>query len=117
MTLEACTEALRQHDPDRFGAVLVAAGRAGDLLGRGWLFLAGLVVFGLGSLLAGLAPSPLLLNLARIVMGIGSGLLNPQGIGMIQQFFSGKARGIALACSAASSGSRWRSARCSAGCW
>ena len=27
MTLEACTEALRQHDPDRFGAVLVAEAR------------------------------------------------------------------------------------------
>ena len=79
-----------------FGVVMVAAGRAGDLYGRGRLFMAGLIVFGLGSLLAGLAPSPLLLNLARVLMGLGSGLLSPQGVGMIQQFFAGKARGIAF---------------------
>lgn len=79
-----------------FGVVMVAAGRAGDLFGRGHLFQAGLVLFGLGSLLAGLAPDPVVLNIARALMGLGSGLLNPQGIGMIQQFFAGKARGIAF---------------------
>lgn len=79
-----------------FGVVMVAAGRAGDLFGRGRLFMAGLVVFGVGSLLAGLAPSPVLLNVARVLMGLGSGLLSPQGVGMIQQFFAGKARGVAF---------------------
>ncbi|WP_228389346.1 MFS transporter [Cumulibacter manganitolerans] len=79
-----------------FGVVMVAAGRAGDLYGRGRLFMGGLVVFGLGSLLSGLAPDPVVLNLARVLMGLGSGLLSPQGVGMIQQFFSGKARGIAF---------------------
>jgi MFS family permease len=79
-----------------FGVLLVSAGRAGDIWGRGKLFVAGLVVFGLGSLLAGLAPSILVLNLARVVMGLGSGLLNPQVTGMIQQFFSGELRGRAF---------------------
>ncbi|WP_134324876.1 MFS transporter [Cumulibacter soli] len=79
-----------------FGIVMVAAGRAGDLLGRGQLFIAGLVLFGLGSLVSGLAPTPLVLNIARIVMGLGSGLLSPQTVGMIQQFFAGKARGVAF---------------------
>lgn len=79
-----------------FGVVLVAAGRAGDLLGRGRLFIAGLIVFGLGSLVSGLAPSPLILNVGRLVMGLGSGLLGPQGVGMIQQYFAGKARGVAF---------------------
>ncbi|WP_181276434.1 MFS transporter [Brevibacterium oceani] len=79
-----------------FGVFLVAAGRAGDLFGRGRLFVIGVGVFAAGSLIAGLAPDPLMLNLARIVMGIGSGLLSPQGVGMIQQYFHGKLRGRAF---------------------
>ncbi len=79
-----------------FGILLVAAGRAGDVLGRGRLFVAGLVVFGTGSLLSGLAPSLLALNLARLLMGVGSGLLSPQVTGMIQQYFAGERRGRAF---------------------
>ncbi|MDN6175416.1 MAG: MFS transporter [Brevibacterium sp.] len=79
-----------------FGVLLVAAGRAGDLFGRGRLFVAGVSVFALGSLIAGFAPNPVMLNVARIVMGIGSGLLSPQGVGMLQQYFHGKIRGRAF---------------------
>jgi len=50
-----------------FGVLLVPAGRAGDVMGRGRLFVAGLVLFGLGSLAAGVAPSILALNLARVL--------------------------------------------------
>lgn len=79
-----------------FGVVLVAAGRAGDVFGRAKLFIVGVVLFGAGSLVAGLAPTPLVLNLARVVMGLGSGLLNPQVIGLMQQYFSGTQRGRAF---------------------
>lgn len=79
-----------------FGVFLVAAGRAGDLFGRGKLFVTGVSVFALGSLIAGFAPDPVVLNTARIVMGIGSGLLSPQGVGMLQQYFHGKLRGRAF---------------------
>ena len=79
-----------------FGVVLVAAGRAGDIYGRGWIFVAGLVLFGLGSLVAGLAGDALTLNLARVVMGLGSGFINPQVTGLIQQYFSGATRGRAF---------------------
>ena len=79
-----------------FGVLLVAAGRAGDVYGRGRLFLAGLAVFGLGSLLAGLAPNTTVLNIARALTGLGSGALGPQIIGLIQQFFSGPKRGRAF---------------------
>lgn len=79
-----------------FGVFLVAAGRAGDLFGRGRLFVIGVSVFAFGSLLAGLSPDPLVLNIARIVMGVGSGLLSPQGVGMLQQYFHGKLRGRAF---------------------
>ena len=79
-----------------FGIVLVAAGRAGDLMGRGGFFIVGVVVFTASSVAAGLAPSPDALNAARFVQGLGSGLLNPQGVGMIQQYFQGAERGKAF---------------------
>ena len=79
-----------------FGVVLVPAGRAGDVMGRGRIFAIGMLMFGAGSLASGLAPDVVTLNLARVVMGIGSGLLNPQVTGMIQQYYSGEARGRAF---------------------
>ena len=78
-----------------FGVVLVAAGRAGDVYGRGLIFLAGLVIFTAASILAGFAPDATSLNVARFIQGLGSGLLNPQVLGMIQQHFHGAERGRA----------------------
>ena len=68
-----------------FGVVLVPAGRAGDVMGRGRIFVIGMLLFGAGALASGLAPDVVTLNLARVIMGVGSGLLNPQvaGIGVI----------------------------------
>lgn len=79
-----------------FGVILVAAGRAGDIMGRGGLFLAGVGIFTAASVAAGLAPDAQWLNTARFVQGVGSGLLNPQGVGMIQYYFRGAARGRAF---------------------
>ncbi len=79
-----------------FGVVLVAAGRAGDIMGRGGLFLIGVGIFTASSVAAGLAPNAEWLNAARFVQGVGSGLLNPQGLGMIQHYFRGDARGRAF---------------------
>ncbi len=79
-----------------FGVVLVAAGRAGDLFGRERIFVAGMALFCLASLAAALAPSALVLNLARVVMGIGSGLINPQVSGLIQQHYRGRERAWAF---------------------
>lgn len=79
-----------------FGVILVAAGRAGDILGRGGFFMIGVVVFTLASLACGLALTPRALNVARFVQGVGSGLISPQGIGMIQQYFRGSERGRAF---------------------
>lgn len=78
-----------------YGVVLVAAGRAGDLWGRKPLFLAGILVYVLGSLLSGFAVDALMLNASRLLMGCGAGLFNPQIIGVIQSSFSGRARGRA----------------------
>lgn len=79
-----------------FGVVLVAAGRAGDLMGRSGLFLIGVTLFTLASIAAGLAPDATWLNGARFVQGVGSGLLNPQSLGMIQHYFRGPERGRAF---------------------
>ncbi|GAA4282924.1 MFS transporter [Brevibacterium daeguense] len=79
-----------------FGVMLVPAGRAGDLFGRAKLFVLGVGLFGLASLVAGLAPDVVVLNIARVFMGFGSGFLNPQTVGFIQQYFKGEQRGRAF---------------------
>lgn len=79
-----------------FGVILIAAGRAGDIMGRGGLFLVGVAIFTASSIAAGMATTPDWLNITRFVQGIGSGLLNPQGLGMIQQYFRGGERGRAF---------------------
>lgn len=80
-----------------FGMLLIPAGRAGDARGRRRLFLVGLSLFVIGSALSALAPTILVLNVARVLQGIGSGLLNPQTIGMIHRTFSGQDRAMAFA--------------------
>ncbi len=79
-----------------FGVGLVAAGRAGDIYGRGALFITGVAIFTASSIACGLAQDANLLNIARAFQGIGSGLLNPQAVGMIQQHFRGAERGRAF---------------------
>ena len=79
-----------------FGAVLIAAGRAGDILGQGGLFFIGMLVFTAASLGGALAPDPLTLNIARLVQGLGAGAMSPQVYGMVQRHFRGSARGRAF---------------------
>lgn len=75
-----------------FGIPLVAAGRVGDATGRRRVFMLGVALFTLGSLLAALAPNIEVLVAARILQGLGAGLINPQTTGIIQANFSGQAR-------------------------
>jgi MFS family permease len=60
-----------------YGGFLLLGGRAADLYGRRAVFLAGLVLFGVMSLAAGLAPNAGLLVAARAVQGIGAALTVP----------------------------------------
>lgn len=80
-----------------FGVLLVPSGRAGDVIGRRRMLLVGIALFTLGSLMAGLAQDIVVLNIARVVQGLGSGLVNPQAIGLIQQHFRGQERAKAFA--------------------
>src|SRR6059058_5862990 len=80
-----------------FGGFLLLGGRAADLLGRRRLFLAGVVVFTLASLLAGLAWSEGSLIAARSVQGLGAAIISPAALSILTTTFSeGRERNIAL---------------------
>ncbi|HET6547056.1 MAG TPA: MFS transporter, partial [Solirubrobacter sp.] len=70
-----------------FGGLLLLAGRIGDLMGRRRVFLAGLAVFTVASLLCGLATGPEMLIAARFVQGIGGALSSAVILGMIVMLF------------------------------
>jgi MFS family permease len=80
-----------------FGLPLIAAGRAGDVLGRSTVFCVGVGIFSVASLVCGLAPDPLFLNIARLFQGLGAAMVNPTSTGIIQQYFSGIGRARAFA--------------------
>src|SRR5215208_3006565 len=70
-----------------FGGLLLLAGRFGDLIGRRTVFLAGLFVFTVASLLCGLAQSQEMLVIARFVQGIGGAMTSAVVLGMIVTMF------------------------------
>jgi EmrB/QacA subfamily drug resistance transporter len=70
-----------------FGGFLLLGGRAGDLLGRKRVFLAGVVVFTGASLLNGLADSSTTLILARGLQGLGAALISPAALSIITTTF------------------------------
>src|ERR1700760_1586047 len=65
-------------------SLLMLAGSTADRIGRKRIFRAGLVVFSLGSLLCGLAPTLGLLIGARIVQAVGGSMLNPVAMSIIR---------------------------------
>jgi EmrB/QacA subfamily drug resistance transporter len=70
-----------------FGGLLLLAGRLGDLVGRKRIFLAGLAVFTLASLLCGLATNQQMLIVARFVQGVGGAMASAVILGMIVTMF------------------------------
>jgi EmrB/QacA subfamily drug resistance transporter len=80
-----------------FAALLLVAGRISDLRGAKTVFLAGVVLFGLTSLLAGLAPTGEILILARFLQGIGAAAILPTSLALLNVMFTGAARGKAFA--------------------
>jgi len=80
-----------------FGGFLLLGGRAGDLIGRKRLFLAGLVVFTVASLLNGLAVNEGMLIATRALQGLGAAFVSPAALSIISTTFSeGKERARAL---------------------
>src|SRR5215510_8596607 len=70
-----------------FGGLLLLGGRAGDLLGRRRMFIAGLLLFSAASLAGGFATSPALLLAARAVQGAGGALVAPAALSLITTTF------------------------------
>jgi EmrB/QacA subfamily drug resistance transporter len=70
-----------------FGGLLLLAGRLGDLISRRGVFLTGLAIFTLASVLCGLAQSQEVLIAARFVQGVGGALTSAVILGMIVTMF------------------------------
>ena len=70
-----------------FGGLLLLAGRFGDILGRRNVFMAGLTLFTVASLLCGLAQSQEMLVGARFIQGVGGAMTSAVILGMIVTMF------------------------------
>jgi EmrB/QacA subfamily drug resistance transporter len=80
-----------------FGGFLLLGGRAADLLGRRRIFLVGIVLFTVSSLLAGLAWSEASLIGARSFQGLGAAVITPAALSILSTTFTeGRERNIAL---------------------
>jgi len=89
-----------------FGGFLLLGGRMADLLGRRRLFMYGLVLFSVASLLGGLSQSEAQLIAARALQGLGAALVAPSALSMVTNMFAeGAERNKALGVWGAVSGS------------
>src|ERR671915_27557 len=89
-----------------FGGLLLLGGRMGDLLGRRIIFMIGLASFAAFSLLAGLATSPEMLIIARLLQGAAGAVLSPSVFSIVSVTFKeGSERNKALGILGAIAGS------------
>src|ERR1700754_591482 len=77
-------------------AFLLTAGSIADDMGRRRVFVVGLVVFTVASALCGLAHTPLALNLARALQGVGGGFMFATALALLASNYSGRDRGTAI---------------------
>ena len=87
-----------------YAVVLLVAGRLGDRFGPKNLYLIGLVVFTVASLWCGLSGSAAMLIAARVVQGVGAGVLTPQTLSTITRIFPAQRRGVAMSVWGATAG-------------
>jgi EmrB/QacA subfamily drug resistance transporter len=76
-------------------ALLLTAGSLADLLGRKRVFIVGLAIFTVASLLCGLATRPLYLSLARGLQGVGGAVMFACSLALLANEFRGRERGTA----------------------
>jgi EmrB/QacA subfamily drug resistance transporter len=79
-----------------FAAFVLASGSLADLFGRRRVFILGMLVFGASSLASGLAVDPLMLNLARGVLGLGAALMFAAALPLLVVEFEGAERARAF---------------------
>jgi EmrB/QacA subfamily drug resistance transporter len=88
-----------------FGGLLLLGGRAGDILGRRRMFITGILIFALASLLGGFAQSAEWLLAARALQGVGGAIASPTALSLITtNFEEGPERNRAFGVFAAVSG-------------
>lgn len=87
-----------------YAVVLLVAGRLGDRFGPKNLYLIGLVVFTVASVWCGLSGSAAMLIAARVVQGVGAGVLTPQTLSTITRIFPPERRGVAVSLWGATAG-------------
>jgi EmrB/QacA subfamily drug resistance transporter len=88
-----------------FGGLLLFGGRTGDLFGKRRMFMAGIALFAVASLLGGLASSDTWLILTRGAQGVGAAIASPTALSLIATNFSeGPARNRAMGVYAAMAG-------------
>jgi EmrB/QacA subfamily drug resistance transporter len=85
-------------------ALLLTAGSLGDLLGRRRVFVAGLALFSLASLMCGLAPDATTLDVFRGLQGVGGAAMFALSLALIAQEFQGKDRATAFGAWGATTG-------------
>ena len=78
------------------GCSPASAGSLGDLLGRRKVFVGGIALFAVASLLCGLSHTPTMLNLARVVQGVGGAMMFATSLALIAQEFEPRERGTAF---------------------
>jgi len=92
--------ALQQWTVDAYlislGALILVAGSLSDLFGRKRVLMAGLVWFGIASLLCAVAPNGISLEIFRGLQGIGGALIMPSSLALILSVFSGEAKSKAI---------------------
>jgi EmrB/QacA subfamily drug resistance transporter len=70
-----------------FGALLLLGGRLSDIMGQRKIFIIGFVILTVGSMIAGLAPSGIVLIAARALQGIGAALIAPSALSLVMSLF------------------------------
>jgi EmrB/QacA subfamily drug resistance transporter len=87
-----------------FGGFLLLGARAGDILGRRRVFVFGLIVFAIASLLISVAPAAWWVIAARALQGIGAAVVAPSALSLLTASFEGRERSRAVAWYAATAG-------------
>jgi len=87
-----------------FAALIFLGGELGDVHGHRRVLLGGLVLFGVGSVVAALSTSAALLVVGRVITGAGAGFLTPAALAEVSVHFTGAARPRAVSLTSAATG-------------
>lgn len=87
-----------------FGGFLLLSGRLSDLLGRKQIFQIGMAIFGIASLVVGVAADATIMIIGRAVQGIGSSIVAPATLAMMMDAYEGEQRSKAISYYGATAG-------------